>query len=571
MKTRKTLSCFGIALALALGGDAVAAPQANPQATASAENTDLIPIPPPDISAVDPPVQAQIKEAQLALINVMERPNSSDAERADAYGALGQIYQAYDFGDAALACYANASRFQPKAFRWPYLAGYLHQRTGDSEAAERDLQKSLAAKPDNVAAMLRLGGVELTLSKPDEAQSLFSKALAADPNSAPALYGLGKVALIQHQFPAALEYFKKALALDPKASSIHYQLAMTYRGLGDMPHMQEELKLRGQDEPTILDPNLDQVNLLKQGKVELLDRGSKAFREGRLNDAVAAYRQMAELYPSDAIVRTYLGVALAKSGEQKEALEQYQIALQLNPNNATADYNMGVLLVAMGRETDAITHFREAVRIDPNLADAHFQLANLLMRERKDEEAGREYAAAVSIDPQNGFGRLMQAMAAVQLGDYAQARSILEQAAIALPKDPDIANALARILAAAPVPAVRDEKRALEIVSNLVQHQQGDALEDGITLAMALASVGQFQQAAKYQQSMIANLEQAGRPDLARALRPNLALYQQGKPCRVPWAKNDPIFTPVPNTPGETKPAAAQKAKAPAAHRGQVH
>lgn len=570
MKTRKTLSCFGIALALAVGGNAAAVPQTATQNAASAEQPDLIPIPPPDISAVDPRVQAQIKEAQLALINVMERPNSSDAERADAYGALGQIYQAYDFGDAALACYANASRFQPKAFRWPYLAGYLHQRTGDSEAAERDLQKSLAAKPDNVAAMLRLGGVELTLSKPDEAQALFSKALAADPNSAPALYGLGKVALIQHQFPAALEYFKKALALDPKASSIHYQLAMTYRGLGDVPHMQEELKLRGQDEPAINDSNLDQVNLLKQGKVELLDRASKAFREGRLRDAVAVYRQMAELYPSDAIVRTYLGVALAKSGQQTEALEQYQIALQLNPNNATANYNMGVLFIAMDRESDAITHFKDAVRIDPNLADAHFQLANLLMRERKDEEAGREYAAVVSIKPQNGFARLMQAMAAVQLGDYAQARSILEQAAIALPKDPDISNALARVLAAAPDPAVRDAKRALEIVSSLVQHQQGDALEDGITLAMALAGVGQFKEAAKYQQSMIANLEQAGRSDLARSLRPNLAFYQQGKPCRTPWAKNDPIFSPVPDTPvpAEAKAKTPSKTKtAPAQHR----
>ena len=483
----------------------------------------------------------------------MERPNSSDSERAEAYGALGEIYQAYDFGDAAVACYTNASRLQPRTFRWPYLAGYLHQRTGDSEAAEVDLQKSLAAKPDNVAAMLRLGGVELTLNKPGEAEALFSKALAADPKSAAALYGLGKVELIQHQFPEALKNFKQALELEPKASSIHYQLAMTYRGLGDLPHMQEELKLRGQDEPTINDPNLDQVNLLKQGKVELLDRGSKAFREGRLDDAVAVYRQMVELYPSDPIIRTYLGVALAKSGERKEALEQYQIALQLNPNNATVNYSMGVLFIALGRESDAIAHFREAVRIDPNLGEAHFQLANLLMREHQDKEAELEYAAVVSIDPQNAFARLMQAMAAVHAGAYARARSTLEQAAVALPKDPDIANALARILAAAPDPAVRDEKRALRIVGDLVQHQQGDALEDGITLAMALAGVGQFQQAAKYQRSMIANLEQAGRPDLARSLHANLVLYEQGKPCHTPWAKDDPIFTPVPNTPGQTK------------------
>lgn len=550
----KALPCIGVVLALVVLSEAAAISQTLTQDATSSQNVE---VPSPDLSTVDLPVQQQIKEAQAALAAVVTRQTASASEKAEAYGALGQVYQAYEFDDAAVASYTNASQFQPTSFRWPYFAGYLHERTGDSEAAEREFQKSLEAKPDNVPAMLRLGNVELTLSKPDLAEAWFSKALAAQPASAAAVYGLGKVALIQHQFPTALKYFKTALAREPQATSIHYQLAMTYRGLADLPHMQEQLQLRGEVEPTINDPYLDQINLLKQGKVAILERGSKAFREGRLKDAVAAYRQMADLYPSDPIVRTYLGVALAKSGERKEAFEQYQIALELNPENATVNYQIGVLFITMGRETDAIAHFREAVRIDPGMTQAHFQLANLLMRQRQDEEAEREYAVVVSLEPRNGLARLMQAMAAVRRGAYTQAHSILEQSATALPKDPDIANALARLLAAAPDPAVRDEKRALEIVSDLVQHHQGDSLEVGITFAMALAAVGKFQQASRYQESMIKYLEQAGKPDLARSLRGNLVLYQQGKPSRLPWAKDDPIFTPVPNSPSPTKPASA--------------
>jgi len=205
------------------------------------------------------------------------------------------------------------------------------------------------------------------------------------------------------------------------------------------------------------------------------------------------------------------------------------------------------LLFGMGKEEMAIAHFRQALQLDSGLAAAHFQLANLLMRRGNDSEAGEEYAAVVALEPQNGFARLMQAMAAVHAGAYSQARSLLEEAAVALPKDPDIANALARVLAAAPDPAVRDQNRSLAIIQGLVESQQGDGLEEGVTFAMALAAVGRFKEAATYQHAIIQELENSRKPDLARALRPNLDLYEHQKPCTRPWAANDPVFKPVPS------------------------
>jgi len=168
------------------------------------------------------------------------------------------------------------------------------------------------------------------------------------------------------------------------------------------------------------------------------------------------------------------------------------------------------------------------------------------MRKGENEGAGHEYALVVGLDPQNGFARLMQAMTLIRSGDYAQARKVLEEASLAFPNDPDIANALARLLAAAPDPAVRAEERALRIVESLVQNQQGDAFEEGLTLAMALAAVGRFQEAAFYQQGLIQQLESSRKFDLARQLRRNLDLYEHQKRCTVPWAPNDPIFFPVP-------------------------
>ncbi len=529
---------------VAASASAGRAAQNAPSRSASSQ-IDLIEIPQPDLAGVDAPVKDQIRASQTALAAVMAQSNASPARMTAAFGELGQIYQAYGFDDAALACYTNASRLDSQHFQWFYFLGYLRHKNGDSEEAAHDYRRALTLNSSYNPALLRLGAVELTLDHPDAAKESFTKA-RSQRRSAAALTGLGKVALTEHQYATAVKDFTEAIAVDPKASSIHYQLALAYRGLGDLAHAREQLQARGETEPDIQDPLLDRINLLKQGRLSLVQRGGAAMRESRFADAISAYDQLVRLDPSDPLAYEYLGVALARQGKRDEALKQYAHALQLDPSSAPAHYDIAILLLQERREEEAIVHFRQTVQLDPGLATAHFQLANLLMRRGKDADAEGEYEKVVSLDPQNGFARLMQAMAAVHVGSYARARTLLEDAATALPSDPDIADALARVLAAAPDPAVRDPGRALRLVATLVRNQQGNPLEVGITLAMALAAVGQFQQAAAYQQAVIGQLEASHQDVLARSLRQNLIRYQQGKTCQAPWAADDPIFTPVP-------------------------
>jgi len=537
------LLAIALVAARVSAGSDVCAAQTAP--SGSANSPDLIEVPQPDLAGVDAPVKDQIRAAQTALAAVLAQSDAPRVRLTAAFGTLGQTYQAYGFDDAAVACYTNASRLDSQAFQWFYLSGYLRHKNGDSEEAERDYQRALALNPNYSAVLLRLGAVELRLNHPDAAQDSFTKAMALRRSSA-ALTGLGKVALTEHHYSTAVKDFSEALASEPKASSIHYQLALAYRGLGDLAHAQQQLQARGETEPDIQDPLLDRISLLKQGRLSLVQRGGAAMRESRFADAVSAYEQLVRLDPSDPLAYEYLGVALSRQGKRDEALKEYAQALRLDPSSASAHYDIAILLIQERREEDAIVHLRQAVQLDPEHVMAHFQLANLLMRRGKDADAEKEYEAVVALDPRNGFARLMQAMAAVHTGSYARARALLEDAAAALPGDPDIADALARVLAAAPDPAVRDPERSLSILETLVRHQQGNPLEVGITLAMALAAAGQYQQATAYQQAIIDQLEASRQDALARLLRPNLIRYQQGKTCQVPWSSDDPIFTPIP-------------------------
>ena len=101
------------------------------------------------------------------------------------------------------------------------------------------------------------------------------------------------------------------------------------------------------------------------------------------------------------------------------------------------------------------------------------------------------------------------------------------------PDQPMVAEALARLLAAAPDVRVRDGRRALTLVEELLKQHQ--TLERGETLAMSLAEVGQYEQAAVVQRDVIAATERAGLDQVARRMEENLRRYERREPCRTPW------------------------------------
>src|SRR4030095_10987341 len=93
------------------------------------------------------------------------------------------------------------------------------------------------------------------------------------------------------------------------------------------------------------------------------------------------------------------------------------------------------------------------------------------------------------------------------------ARARLQQASQAFPNQPGFPHALARVLAAAPDDRVRGGTRALAIATDLLKTQKTPGLAE--TMAMALAEVGRFDEAVKWQQDAIAAASQGGRADPA--------------------------------------------------------
>ena len=506
------------------------------------DSSSLQAVPSPDLNAMDPEVQRQIREAQSGVA----RKDLHEKELAGAYGRLGEIYQAYGLNDAAIACYDNAHALQPEEFKWPYYLGYLLQTKGDLQQALSNYRAALQLRAGDEITIHRMASANLSLNQLDEAERLYQQELSRDAKSVAALDGLGRVALERQQFEKAIDYLSQALTIDPQAAYLHYPLGMAYRGEGNLEKAQEELGQHGPAAPELTDRYLGEVQEIRVGKADLWTKASQQMAANNLSEAIASYRKLVESNSQDATARTYLGTALARAGKTQEAVQQFTEALRISPNNAETHYCLGVVLATLDNDEQAIVHFRATMERDPQFPEVHFQLANVLMRTRRYDEAASEYKRAVESDSRNAFAAVMQAMALVRLERYKEARSVLEQAHAAAPSNFDVNNALARLLAAAPDSSIRDGQRALELMQQVIKSEGSLDSEQAETAAMALAEAGQFEKAAGIQRSVIESVERESPGAKVDNLRETLAHYEHGEACRAPWRDDDPIFFPIP-------------------------
>ena len=538
----------GLTLALVLLGVAgvhSAAESAGLQVPGAKE---LTPIPHPDLNAVERLIREQLQAERSKLAAKVSAAEVPDSARADAFGGLGRLYHAYDFTEAAQACYRNALVLKPKDFRWAYLLGRLLESQGDLKQAVEHYRRAAAIAPEDLPTLLHLAQAQLNLNRPELAEPLFKEAISRDPypSSASALVGLGKISLSRNDPEEAIEYFKTAVSMQPEASSIHYPLAMAYRQIGDLEKAREHLKKRGTKTPEYPDPLMEELRKVRTGKQFFWSQGTVALSEGRFAEAAEAFRQMVAADPEEPIAHMDLGTALLQLGDVGGALAKYQESLRLSPGNPRLHYNLGLVYTLQETYPKALEHYRNAVELDPGFENAHFNAANLLMRLGDMAQAGQHYGRVNELNPSHAFARFMQAMTLVKLGRYREGRTLLESSHQALPDDVDITHALARLLAASPQSTAGDGRQALKLLEGVFKYQKEVAFEHFETLAMALAMSGQIHRALQVQQGMMDEVKQAGRADLAALLEENLARYRSGQPCRTPWRDDDPVFSPVP-------------------------
>jgi tetratricopeptide (TPR) repeat protein len=509
----------------------------------------------PDLAGHDQSVATQIRGKFAALTRIRESPGASDAQLGAAYGEYAILLHAAEALDAAEPAYLNAQTLLPDEPRWPYLLAHLHRTEGNTAQAIALLSRVLELRANDLAALVWLGRAYQDQGDLDKAEALFLKAQSAAPQTLAVLAGLGQVALARKDFTRAVTLFEQGLAVDPNASSLHSQIAAAYRGLGNTERAEAHLKQWRNTEVLVPDPVRQELDLALDSGLSYELRGVRLMTDGDPAAAVEFFRRGVDITtPSTQLGRSLrhkLGTALFLSGNAEAGIRYFEETIRSAPTDgqdepaAKAHYSLGIVNASSGRGDEAIVHFTKAVALSPNYLQARLALGDALRRAGRVEAALPHYAETVRSNPRAGEARFGYAMGLVRLRRWAAARDWLVESIMVLPDRPDLSHALARLLVAAPDDRVRDGRRGLAIIEELLKTFK--TTEIGETMAMTMAELGEFEQAVGIQRGVLEAARQSGVEADIRRITANLRLYERRQPCRTPWPDDDPIHQPVPS------------------------
>jgi len=118
-----------------------------------------------------------------------------------------------------------------------------------------------------------------------------------------------------------------------------------------------------------------------------IDQGLALERQGRLDEAMAAYQAILRQQPDNADVLTLLGMAYARRGDIPAAIARLRRVRALRPRDSSAAFNLGVALLTEGTSADAAACFADTLRLDPAFLPAKANLAALYLADGRAAEA----------------------------------------------------------------------------------------------------------------------------------------------------------------------------------------
>jgi tetratricopeptide (TPR) repeat protein len=198
-------------------------------------------------------------------------------------------------------------------------------RAGQLERARDQLHQVLELQPRRAEVFHLLGGIELQTGDLSLAVDHFQRAAALEPGNAVYWNNLGCSLLSAGKFADAHRAFRQALDLRPDYAEACLNLGMTCQQLGQVAPALELY-----EQATRLNPSSAAAPLLR-AKLLANQAGAEAAA-----GAVASYREVLRLIPSNAEVHADLAALLLEEGRWDEAAHHYREALRLDPANSSA-------------------------------------------------------------------------------------------------------------------------------------------------------------------------------------------------------------------------------------------
>ena len=214
----------------------------------------------------------------------------------------------------------------------------------------------------------------------------------------------------------------------------------------------------------------------------------------------------------------------------RDAIDHYTAVIDKNPTDQRAISCRCWAHMALGEYDRALRDAEEAVRLNPNSTAWKNNRGEVFLKRKEYDKAIAEFTDILNASPRYFFALYNRSEAYLRTRQFEKAKADVEAALPTSPQVPGLHMNLARVLATAPDPKLRDGKKAVEAAQKAVEmlkYRDGRYLD---TLAAAYAEAGEFDQAVETQRKALDDPEFMKKE--GDAARKRLELYRQKKPFR---------------------------------------
>ena len=130
----------------------------------------------------------------------------------------------------------------------------------------------------------------------------------------------------------------------------------------------------------LADVHLPSAEELERSPGFHFQRGNELYSKGKIDEAVAAYRQCVALQPEFPNARFNLGVALGDAGKYADAVTELEQVVAAEPERAEAYNSLGFAFARRREPQKAIAAYERAIELQPNYPQARMNLGMCLLQ-----------------------------------------------------------------------------------------------------------------------------------------------------------------------------------------------
>jgi tetratricopeptide (TPR) repeat protein len=300
-----------------------------------------------------------------------------DPNNVDAHGNLGAVLFFQGAYADAIPQLRAALKLRPTLWKTQALLGIGEKRTGDIDAARRDLEKAFPNLPEEkvrIETGMELIEVYSGAGDLDKAAATVAVLRKLQPTDGTILYSAYRI-----YSDLADESLLSLSVVDPNSARMHQAMAHELAKRGNTAEAIENYRAALKIDPQLPGLHFELAEMLS----------TLGTAEGR-QEAEKEYNAALEANPFDEQSECRLGDIALQRDDLKEANERYTRAIQLQPGDPEASIGLAKVFMTRDQPQKAEPLLQHALQLDPTSALAHFRLSTVYRQTGRTADAKHE-------------------------------------------------------------------------------------------------------------------------------------------------------------------------------------